>query len=62
MRHKNSGRKFDRNTSSRRALSAGDRSFCGVYATAPRRHAFVIKRSATRRSSLALASVVSIFS
>ena len=32
---------------------------CGVYATSPRRTALVMSRSATRRSSLALASVVS---
>src|SRR5580700_8929990 len=44
----------------RRARSRGERSFCTVYATGPRRRALVMSRSATRRSSLALASVVSI--
>ena len=43
----------------RRALSASESFSYGVYATSPRRRALVIRRSATRRSSLAFASVVS---
>src|SRR5580700_11006485 len=46
----------------RRARSAKDRLSLPEYATAPSRMAFVSRRSATRRSSFALASVVSILS
>ena len=41
-------------------LSAAERSACGVNAIFPMRFAFEMRRSAMRRSSLALASVVSI--
>src|SRR6185436_19910936 len=48
-----------RETCSRFALSAVLSSACGVYPTLPRRVALVMSFSATRRSSLALASGVS---